>query len=342
RAMGAPTSAKITHAAAIAYFFWISTSYPAARWYAERMRCSSPAVAPTVTRLVGGICAAGAGAGAGARGGHVPGGGGGGGGGGHAGRGALRRGGGGRGSHGRRRDPRACGGAGPSRGRGGGLRDGRRRDEPGRDPPQRAAVQADRRRVDAVGRRRRVQRRRVHRRQPGEPPQIVLHGGARVLARPLRLVTGLGDHAPHLADRHLPVALVGVVLGALQRVADPRDPHAVDAEEGAVELRGIGTIDCLDVAVLEREVQIAAAGGICHATRVRADDLPALGVSQVVNRHILELVGIRVDTRSAQEELPGHDLVDDLFFQREGRLLALNVDLQRAEPVIGARQHLIV
>src|SRR5207249_10129899 len=64
--MGAPTSAKITHAAAIAYFFWISTSYPAARWYAERMRCSSPAVAPTVTRLVGGICAAGAGAGAGA------------------------------------------------------------------------------------------------------------------------------------------------------------------------------------------------------------------------------------------------------------------------------------
>src|SRR6059058_2715118 len=64
--VGPLTSAKITHAAAIAYFFWISTSYPAARWYAERMRCSSPAVAPTVMRLVGGICAAGAGAGAGA------------------------------------------------------------------------------------------------------------------------------------------------------------------------------------------------------------------------------------------------------------------------------------
>src|SRR3989441_3082473 len=59
--MGAPTSAKMTHAAAIAYFFWISTSYPAARWYAERMRCSSPTVAPTVTRLVGGMCAPGAG-----------------------------------------------------------------------------------------------------------------------------------------------------------------------------------------------------------------------------------------------------------------------------------------
>src|SRR5438034_10862566 len=87
--MGAPTSAKITHAAAIAYFFWISTSYPAARWYAERMRCSSPAVAPTVTRLVGGICAAGAG---------MPGvercAGGGGGGGGTGGAGAPRRGGG--------------------------------------------------------------------------------------------------------------------------------------------------------------------------------------------------------------------------------------------------------
>src|SRR5207249_6730891 len=62
-AMGAPTSPKITQAAAIAYFFWISASYPAARWCAERMRCSSPAVAPTVTGLVGGICAAGAGAG---------------------------------------------------------------------------------------------------------------------------------------------------------------------------------------------------------------------------------------------------------------------------------------
>src|SRR2546422_9074399 len=59
--MGAPTSAKMTHAAAIAYFFWISTSYPAARWYAERTRCSSPTVAPTVTRLVGGMCAPGAG-----------------------------------------------------------------------------------------------------------------------------------------------------------------------------------------------------------------------------------------------------------------------------------------
>src|SRR2546425_9967610 len=59
--MGAPTSAKMTHAAAIAYFFWISTSYPAARWYAEWMRCSSPTVAPTVTRLVGGMCAPGAG-----------------------------------------------------------------------------------------------------------------------------------------------------------------------------------------------------------------------------------------------------------------------------------------
>src|SRR5437773_4303594 len=240
-------------------------------------------------------------------------------------------------SHRRRREWGASGGARPSRRWGGRLRGGRLRDEPRHDLPQRAAIQADRRRVDAVGR-----RRLVHRRQPGEPPQIVLHGGAGVLARPLGLATGLSDHAPHLADRHLPVALVGVVLGALQRVADPRDAHAVDAEEGAVELRGIGPIDRLDVAILEREVQIAAAGGICHATRVGADDPPALGVSQVVNRSILELVGIRVDTRSAQEELPGHDLVDDLFFQREGRLLALNVDLQRAEPVIGARQHLIV
>src|SRR6059058_2391107 len=136
--MGAPTSAKITHAAAIAYFFWISTSYPAARWYAERMRCSSPAVAPTVTRLVGGICAAGAGAGAGMPGVERCAGGRGGGGatgvavtrGRAAGRGARRRGEGGRGSNGRRRARGAGGGAGPSRGRGGGLRDGRRRDEP--------------------------------------------------------------------------------------------------------------------------------------------------------------------------------------------------------------------
>src|SRR2546421_3044005 len=44
------------HAAAIAYFFWISTSYIAARCSAERRRCSSPTVAAGVIR-VGRLCA---------------------------------------------------------------------------------------------------------------------------------------------------------------------------------------------------------------------------------------------------------------------------------------------
>src|SRR2546429_7229916 len=46
------------HAAAIAYFFWISTSYCAARCSAERRRCSSPIVAAGVMRL-GRVCASG-------------------------------------------------------------------------------------------------------------------------------------------------------------------------------------------------------------------------------------------------------------------------------------------
>src|SRR2546423_13507070 len=54
------------HAAAIAYFFWISTSYCAARCSAERRRCSSPTVAAGVMRL-GRVCASGAAPGGGTR-----------------------------------------------------------------------------------------------------------------------------------------------------------------------------------------------------------------------------------------------------------------------------------
>src|SRR2546430_14841345 len=56
------------HAAAIAYFFWISTSYCAARCSAERRRCSSPIVAAGVMRL-GRVCAPGTAPGGGTRGG---------------------------------------------------------------------------------------------------------------------------------------------------------------------------------------------------------------------------------------------------------------------------------
>src|SRR2546430_15340358 len=79
------------HAAAIAYFFWISTSYIAARCSAERRRCSSPTVAAGVIR-VGRLCAWETAAGGGTRAG--PNGGGAGGGGGWGG-GRERRGGGG-------------------------------------------------------------------------------------------------------------------------------------------------------------------------------------------------------------------------------------------------------
>src|SRR2546430_10953565 len=80
------------HAAAIAYFFWISTSYIAARCSAERRRCSSPTVAAGVIR-VGRLCAWETAAGGGTRAG--PNGGGPGGGGGWGG-GREERGGGGR------------------------------------------------------------------------------------------------------------------------------------------------------------------------------------------------------------------------------------------------------
>src|SRR2546427_4738367 len=49
-----------------------------------------------------------------------------------------------------------------------------------------------------------------------------------VPSRLLRLVPSRGHDAPHLADAHLAVASVRVVLGSLQRVADVLDPDLID------------------------------------------------------------------------------------------------------------------
>src|SRR5207237_1311635 len=50
-AIGAPTSANTRQATAIAYFFWISTSYAAARSRAACSRCCSLTPAPGVIRV---------------------------------------------------------------------------------------------------------------------------------------------------------------------------------------------------------------------------------------------------------------------------------------------------
>src|SRR5207253_3246121 len=150
------------------------------------------------------------------------------------------------------------------------------------------------------------------------------------------------DLAAHLADRHLAVALVRVLPGQHERIPHARHADTVDAKERAVELGGVGAVDSPDVAVLERQVQVATPGGIRHPTRAGGDDAAALGVFQVVNRHVLELVRVRVDVRGPQEELLRHDLVDHLLLERERGLLALNVHLQGAQAVIGAREHLVV
>src|SRR2546427_7021417 len=73
-----------------------------------------------------------------------------------------------------------------------------------------------------------------------------------VPSRLLRLVPSRGHDAPHLADAHLAVASVRVVLGSLQRVADVLDPDLIDDVESAVELRGIAPVHLADVAVQQR------------------------------------------------------------------------------------------
>src|SRR6266568_1029427 len=179
-------------------------------------------------------------------------------------------------------------------------------------------------------------------REAREPAQVVFDGRPRVVGGAPGVAARRRRGHAHLARRHLAVALVGVVLGLNEDVPHPRDPHAVGAVERAVELRRVGAVDFLDVSVHERQEQIPPAGGVRHPTAVRRDDAAALGIAQIVQRHVLELVGIAVDARGAQESLPRHDLVDHLLLERQRRLLARDVHLQRAELVIGAGEQLVV
>src|SRR3989441_259863 len=79
-----------------------------------------------------------------------------------------------------------------------------------------------------------------------------------------------------------------------------------------------------------------------HPARVGQNDAAPVGVLQIVYRHVTQGVRGGVDAGGAQEELSGHDLVDHLFLQLKRRLLALDVDEECPELVIGARQDLIV
>ncbi len=69
---------------------------------------------------------------------------------------------------------------------------------------------------------------------------------------------------------------------------------------------------------------------------------PPLRVAQVVNRDLVQPVRPFVDVARSQVETARRDLVYDLLAEREGGLGAADVRLQRAEPVISCRKHLIV
>ena len=140
----------------------------------------------------------------------------------------------------------------------------------------------------------------------------------------------LRDDLFHGADRHLAVAAVLVVLRLLEAVRDAGDFDAIDRVERAIEVFGIGTFDFVHLAVAQRQIQIRPARGIRHTTRVGHDDPAPVGVPQIVNRHVSQGIGGGIDAGGAQEELARDHLVDHLFLQLKGRLLALDVDEQGA------------
>src|SRR5256886_2126312 len=156
---------------------------------------------------------------------------------------------------------------------------------------------------------------------------------------------GGGPGRPHpgpaLADGHLAGRPVPALPGPLHPGSGRLVPDLVDHVECAVELGGIAPVHLPDVAVQQREVQVAAPRGIGHAAAVGADDAPPLGVPEVVDRDVPQPVGRRIDACRPEEELARDDLVDHLLLQAEGRLLALDVHEQRAQPMVRAGQHLI-
>src|SRR5206468_6756886 len=133
-----------------------------------------------------------------------------------------------------------------------------------------------------------------------------------------------------------------VVLGRLERIADAGDLDAIDPIKGAVEMLRIGALDLVHLAVAQRQVEIGAALAVGHPARVGHDDPAPVGIFQIVYRHILEAVGGGIDAGRAEKNLPRHDFVDYLFLQLKRRLLTLDVDEERPQLVIGARQDLVV
>src|SRR2546422_858928 len=93
--------------------------------------------------------------------------------------------------------------------------------------------------------------------------------------------------------------------------------------------------------VVERQFFLRAARIDPATNRLRDVTIYDLGDPEVVDRDVPQPVGRRIDACRPEEELALHDLVDHLLLQAEGRLLALDVHEQGAQPVVRAGQHLI-
>ena len=175
--------------------------------------------------------------------------------------------------------------------------------------------------------------------------QIVRRRSERVAecrARLLQILVPVLEPFRHLAHGHLALGLVVVLLRLLEAIAHAAHAHEIRLEIQPRELAQIVARDLLHVAVVQRHLQILLVRRHPHHARVREDRLAALGVIEVVDRDLAHPIRRFVDVARAQEELPGHHLVDHLLAQRERRLLARDVRLQRAQPVIAAREHLVV
>ncbi|MCH7909665.1 MAG: hydantoinase B/oxoprolinase family protein, partial [Candidatus Hydrogenedentes bacterium] len=164
-----------------------------------------------------------------------------------------------------------------------------------------------------------------HRRQTHQAAQTVqLDTGGSPLGEVL-LRSGRDNHRIHFADSHLTVALEVVVHASAEVAPDTLDADHFLAEIHYLELPAIGAARLMHHAVIQCEVQVRLGGVEGQPATVGVYCAPSRLIRKVVDRNIPESVCGLVDlVRSKEETVPLH-LIDDLLFQSEGRLGAVDV-----------------
>ena len=145
----------------------------------------------------------------------------------------------------------------------------------------------------------------------------------------------------HLAHRHLAVAPVVVVAGALETAGDAAHLHRLVSEEAALQPPGITTHELLRVSIEQLQQQILPIGREREHAAVGVDRLALRSLGEIVDHDVVHLVGVRIAAGDPEEELV-RDRIHRLVPQGERRLRLGDIVLEDAQFVVGARQHLVV